>query len=350
MYLPKTGGLTDGKAAPEPSVRNAASKLPPSTRVAKPSASAPPAVPRSASALIAAAGLPMDKLSASIVSFARFFSLPLKPELMAAIRRQTLAPSPAATPSAAQAAAQADTVKTAAEPSPDTGTAAKNREALSLAAAAAESKGVELQPKALEAFAEAVDPDWQKRQDSGGRNQRGQQDKRHQQEEENAPPKTGPAKIAAITAAGLREMALETAGKNPVIAVLNRLPGKNGQRWIVLPFNFDEDGREFNVSMRILLETDNKSSNRAVCMALDIAESEQHWLFMLESSSGLPANRLTVYLQPELPPKAHSSLIRELSDLMEVKPERIFIKNWTESFPYESGCGDDLLRPVNEAV
>jgi hypothetical protein len=340
MYVHKTsgvvGGTTAGKTAPEPSVRT--------TQAAKPSAPASPAVPRSASALIAAAGLPVDKLSASIVSFARFFSLPLKPELMAAIRRQAVALSPAATPSAAQA----DMVKHAAtETAADTGAAAKNREALSLAAAAAESKGVELQPKALEGFAEAVDPDWQKRQDSGGRGRRNKN--HHQQEEKNAPDKTGP-----ITAAGLREMALETAGKNPLLAVLNRLPGKNGQRWIVLPFSFDEGGREFNVSMRILLETD-QASNRATCVALDVTESEQHWLFVLESASGrgaagLPANRLTVYLQPELPAKAHSALVDELSGLMEIKPERILIKNWTESFPYESGRGDDLLYSVNEAV
>jgi hypothetical protein len=30
----------------------------------------------------------VDKLSASIITFARFFSLPIKPESMAAIRRQ----------------------------------------------------------------------------------------------------------------------------------------------------------------------------------------------------------------------------------------------------------------------
>ncbi len=38
-------------------------------------------------------GLPADKISSSIISFARFFSLPLKPELMAAIRRQVFARS-----------------------------------------------------------------------------------------------------------------------------------------------------------------------------------------------------------------------------------------------------------------
>jgi len=353
MYLHKTNGMAAGTPAgkPEPPVRNAA-KPPP--QAAKPSAPVPQApvhstaAPRSTSALIAAAGLPIDKLSASIVSFSRFFSLPLKPELMAAMRHQTLThPSAAAENAPAPNAA-------------DSGAAAKIREALSLAAAAAESKGVELHPKGLEAFAEAIDPEWQKREDTDGHGQRGRRNNnRQQQEEENAPDKTGPAKIAAITAASLKQMALESAEKNPLLSILNRLPGKNGRRWIVLPFSFDEGGREFKVSLRILLEAD-QSPHHAVCMAatcvaLDIAESERHWLFALESANGLlaaglPAKRLSVYLQPELPPAAHAPFARELSDLLEIPLERISIRNRAESFPCESGGADDLLRSINEAV
>jgi len=341
MYLHKTtdvaGGTNAGK--PEPSVRNAVSKSPP-PQAAK--TSAPASAPRSASAVIAAAGLPVDKLSASIISFARFFSLPLKPELMAAMRRQAVAPSPAA---------QADTVKHAAtETAPESGAVAKIREALSLAAAAAESKGIELHPRGLEAFAEAIDPEWQKREDSGEHGQRGWRNKnQHQQEEENAPVKTGP-----MTAAGLKQMALEAAEKDPLLAILNRLPGKNGGHWIVLPFSFDEGGREFNVSMRILLEADQSPNHAAcmaaTCMALDIAESERRWLFALESANGLPANRLAVYLQPELPPSAHAPLARELSDLLGIPFGRISVRNRTEPFPCESGRADDLLRSINEAV
>ena len=360
MYLHKTNGIAAGTTAgkPEPPVRNAASKPPPS-QAAKSSAPVPPvpvhntAVPRSTSALIAAAGLPLDKLSTSIVSFARFFSLPLKPELMAAMRHQTVTH-----PSAA------------AENAPDSGTAAKIREALSLAAAAAESKGIELHPRGLEAFAEAIDPDWQKREDSGGHGDRGRRNKNHQQqEEENAPDKTGPAKIAAITAAGVKQMALESTEKNPLLAILNQLPGKNSRRWIVLPFSFDEGGKEFKVSLRILLEAD-QSPHRAACMAatqlaatcvaatcvaLDIAESERRWLFALESASGLlaaglPTKRLAVYLQPELPPSAHAPFARALSDMLGIPLERVSIRNRAESFPCESGGADDLLRSINEAV
>ena len=49
-------------------------------------------VKQTAASLASASGLPADKLSASIISFARFFSLPLKPNILAAIRRQAFLP------------------------------------------------------------------------------------------------------------------------------------------------------------------------------------------------------------------------------------------------------------------
>ena len=272
------------------------------------------------------------------------------------MRRQALARPSAAQPATANAAAENAPAQNAA----DSAAGAKIREALSLAAVAAESKGVELRPRGLEAFAEAIDPDWQKREDSGGGDGRGRRNNnRQQQEEENAP-----AKIAAITAAGLKQLALESAEKDPLLAILNRLPDKNGRRWIVLPFSFEEGGREFKVSLRILLEAD-QSPNRAACMtaacvaatcvAVDIAEAERRWLFALESTNGLlaaglPAKKLAVYLQPELPPSARAPFARELSGLMQIPLDRVSIRSRAESFPCESGGADDLPRAINEAV
>jgi len=312
-----------------------------------------PIVSRSIPALIAATGLPIDKLSASVVSFARFFSLPIKPELMAAIRRQAVSsPTP-----------QPDSIKLAAAENAAESHAAKSREALLLAAAAAESKGVELHPKGLEAFAEAINPDWQKRQNSGERGRRGRQGKDENEQEKEKVVRND------ISAASIGKMALEAAERNPLLAILNRLPGKNGQRWIVLPFGFCEHGREFKVSLRILLETNNNQTvaencgtSRALCMALDIVdtpiqhhEAERQWLFVWTSENGGAAassvmTRLAVYLQPELPPRTAAFLARTLSESLEIPPEHISIKNRSESFPCEAGCGDDLLRPINEAV
>jgi hypothetical protein len=341
--------MAAGKTVAEPPRQNTAStKAALSSATATPSAVSP-AVARSASALIAAAGLPMDKLSAFIVSFARFFSLPLKPELMTAIRRQALAPS--ATPqSAVSPTAPPAAVSTAADNAPGLETVAKNREALSLAAAAAESKGVELTAQGLEQFAEAIDPDWQKRQNPDERNRKRQHKNTDEQEKESAIPKT-----SLFSAAGIKEMALHAAEKNPLLALLNKLPGKNGQRWMAFPFSFSEDGREYKVSLRILLETEHQTSNHAVRMALDIAENEtgHRWLFVANGPNkyGMPAaSGLTVYLQPELPPQARASFADTLSGLMEIPLERISVKTRPESFPCESGGTDDLLCAINEAV
>jgi len=351
MNIQKAPGNISGKTVPETFAQKVSSKANAAQSPTQPAKSAagavsktpqpavPQAVVRSVSSLISAAGLPADKLSASIISFARFFSLPLKPELLKNIRQQAFAMTPNAAPS--------DNVTAAKDGAPETGTVFKNREALVLAAAAAEGKGVELQTKGLEAYAQAVDPEWRQRQDSGQGDQRGKR-KREDNEKERDPLQ----KTAAMSAAGLEKLALEGAEKNPLLAILNRLPEKDGKRWIVLPFDFSDNGREFKVSLRILLET-GKTVDRAGCMALDIAirdivengNAEKRRLFVLE-----PANRLSVYIRPEISSVQQTELVRELSALLEIAPERIFIKTQTEAFPFEAGLGDDLLRSIDEAV
>jgi len=330
LPLQKTSAsITGGKTALEPSVKNAASKAE-AAQSAKTSVSL--SAPKSASAIAAAAGLPSDKLSSAIVLFARFFSLPLKPQTLAAIRRQAFMPPPPQPVSENSAAVkEASAVTTA-----------KAREALSLAAAAAESKSVELSPKGLEAYAEAVDPEWQRRHDGGERRRKRQ----NKSQNERVNQEKAPRKAAHITASALEKMALDSAGKDPLLAVLNKLPGKNGQRWIVLPFDFSEEKRDFRVSMRILLED---KTSRAACMVLDAAESgetERRWLFMLESANNR-AMRLTACIQPELAPKEQRALKDELSLLLEIPHERVFVKSYGEPFPFEAGGGDNL-RSIDE--
>ena len=335
MNIQKTPGNFNSKPAAQSPTQNA-----------KHAASAVSKVPqaaaqRSISSLISAAGLPADKLSASIISFARFFSLPLKPELLKNIRQQAFEAAPNAAPPEPVPAAEES------GPQPKSGIVFKNREALSFAAAAAEGKGVELQPKGLETYAQTVDPDWRRRQDSEQGDHRGKRKREGSEKEEGHLQKT-----AALTAAGLEKIALEGAGKDALLAILNRLPGKDGKRWVVLPFDFSDNGREFKVSLRILLET-GKTVNRADYMALDIAirdikengKTDKRRLFVLE-----PANRLSVCVQPEISKKEQAELVRELSELLEIAPERIFIKTKTEAFPFEADCGNDLLRSVDEAV
>jgi hypothetical protein len=308
------------------SAAGAVFKTPPSSSTQVPA--------RSISSLIAAAGLPADKLSASIISFARFFSLPLKPELLKNIRQQTFA--------MAANAVSSETTPAAAK-SEQGGQNAQ--EARALAATAAEGKGVELKPEGLEAYAQEIDPEWRKRQDSEPHDRRRNKD--NDEKEEGTSQKT-----AAITAESLEKNALEWAEKNPLLAILNRLPEKDGKRWLVLPLDFSDNGVEYKVSLRILLEA-GKNVDHAGCMALDIVshstvengKTEKRRLFVLE-----PANRLSVYLQPEITFAQQVSLVRELSALLEIAPERIFVKAQTESFPFEADCGNDFLRSIDEAV
>jgi len=317
-------------------------------QAAKPAASAfsktPPSAAqqaRSVSSLISAAGLPQDKLSASLISFARFFSLPLKPELLKHIRQQAFSMTPNVTssshvPKAGNSVVEAETVF-------------KSRETLSLAASAAESKGVEIQQKGLETYAQAINPELNRGQDGEQSEKRGQR-KKNDDDNDNDSEKTSSRKAAAISAGSLEKMALEEMEKNPLLEILNRLPEKDGKRWIVLPFDFSDKDREFKVSLRILLETD-KTESRACCMALDIVirnisgKAEKKRLFVLE-----PANRLSVYLQPEITPVQQTALIRELSALLEIDPDHIFIKAKKESFPFENEGVGDLLGSIDEAV
>jgi hypothetical protein len=324
----KNGGkAASGRAASPQTAAATAVKLP-----------AQGALPRSIPALVAAAALPADRLSVSIVTFARFFSLPLKPDLMAAIRRQAIAqtPMPQTTPADSAAAGK--------------------RVTLALSAAAAESKGVELNLKGLEAYAGAIDPDWDEkdpfsgrhgsRQGSGGRDPHEKQ--HNDQEKESADEKAG-----VLQGPELKKLALESAEKDPLLAILNRMPGKNGRRWVVLPFDYSSNGRDFRVTLRIMLEGENPAGNQAGSMILDIAEcpaaheSPGRWLFAAESA-GSAINRLAVYLKLELPPQSHAQCITELSGIMGILPGNISIQSFEGDFPCESGCGTDFS--LDEAV
>jgi len=116
----------------------------------------------------------------------------------------------------------------------------------------------------------------------------------------------------------------------------------------VLPFDFPQDDPEYRVSMRILLD---EAANRAVCMTLDIAENAadgRRWSFMLECANEKPVS-LTSYISPDLSPNAQSRLLRELSSLLEIPPERVHVKNTGGSFPCETERSEQFSS-IDEAV
>ena len=290
-------------------------------------------VSRSVSGLVAATGLPADRLSAAIVSFARYFSLPLKPELLAALRRQAFAPAAAQTTPVVPG--ETGRVWEASLPKE----APLMKEAYALAAAAAEGKGVELTPRGLEAYALAIDPDRQEQRGEGHNR------KRHKERDDKA---QDAAAKKTISARELRDMAIESAEKDPLLSLLNRLPGKNNRRWLVFPFHFSD--REFRVTLRILLEGESQRENQA--LSVDIAESGEHerrWLFAAEAEGG-SVRRLTVFFQPRLPARSCARFARELSGFTGIPTGHISVQEFSEPFPCESGRGNDLLRSINEAV
>jgi len=353
LHIQKASGDPAGKTAHEKPVKNIQGKntvpqTPAQVKAAgtqpvqsKPSAAAVSSI----SSLISSAKLPADKLSASVILFARFFSLPLKHEVLTAIRRQAFTPQ-------STAASQNETAKSAItqtellkqEKPENTGNSIlteKNKLAFSLAAAAAESKGAELETKGLELYANAIDPDMEKRRDANSHDRRRnkKQDEQKKDEDFNS---------VSVNGNTLKKTALESAEESPLLYILNRLPGRDNQRWIVLPFDINENGRNYRVSLRILPETLNHIS----LMALDIAETgdlDKHSIFTLEAADG-KINTLNIYMQPELSPKAKHRLRHDLSALLNIPAEHVSVRDDNDSFPLESGSRNELVYSVDEVV
>ena len=304
-------------------------------------------------------GLPADRLSNSIVSFAKFFSLSLNPALLAHIRTMSLSAGSAR--STQSGGARLDPAKEAAQPGPGQETV-NTREPFALAALAAADKGLSLSPAALEEYAAAIDPEQQDRRNKEQPDGRETSADGRQRDE---PEQGGSAGAEADSSMRLKGQFIEYAGKYPALDVLNRFPGKNGQRWLVLPLSWIENGALFRISLRILLDGDNAARR----MSLDILTScngadERRWLFIIDreqpdSSAGTAGrrgsggfagiSRLRVLHKPEQSRGKMKSLARKLSLCMGLPRECIFIRNYTDS-DFAADSRDDVLLSINKEV
>ena len=312
----------------------------------------------SSAVLFKTLGLPVDRLSSSILSFAQFFSLPLEPGLLAKIRRQAL--TAGQPPQTEQTQPERSAQPRSSEGSPQS-LSFKAREALSFAAFAAASKGVELTPAGLENYASVMDTESpidneRRKQGSNKRNPEGSKKQEAQSPEISA---TGGL-------SGLKALIFREAEQNPLLRVLNRLPGRNGQRWLVFPFSFIEQGEEYRLCLKILLdETSNQrlSNNglTAGLMTLEItigsvgkdavgkSGSKQRWLFVMDTENGVNP-RLRVCLEPLSPKRVLKSLVSELSQSLQIAPERITIQNFADSSPFSTFRQNKVLLSINEEV
>jgi hypothetical protein len=235
------------------------------------------------------------------------------------------------------------------------------REALALAAAAARDKGAVLSARGLGDYARSlmepsltglspaeqleVDPDGGNGSDSSGSdNGTGSGDRKGQGKNHLSPDE-------------LKEKVSEISEKNPLLNLLNRLPGKNGQRWIVLPFSFTGEGIEYRVSLRILLrETSLQWPNGSIpakigadYLNLDISGGDRRRRFII-TREGDDFSRIKLLLWPPEKKRAVKSMQKALACLFQLQPEQVIITNSSEFPPFAENSEDEVLPYVNKEV
>jgi hypothetical protein len=265
--------------------------------------------------LAASLGIPGDSLQAAILSFSRYFSLPLEPGLLLKLRREVLS------------------LKTP-------------REAGALGAAAAADKGVELSPRGLEDYAAAIegflrDPGGDSRGSTGEKDER-----RNRASPEGEYPGKGVPEPELPEGGDLRERALRGEEDLPLLGLLNRLPGRDGRRWIVFPFTWSSGGVAFRISLRLLFNTDGYDDHRVLRLALDIRNERRRWSFTLDKPGEAEAET-RVSLSPSLPEAAAETLRAELQDLLGPLGGSLEIAGDSSLF---GDSKNDALLSVNEEV
>jgi hypothetical protein len=307
--------------------------------------------------LSAALGLPQDRLSASLISFLKYFSLPLDAGVIEKLRRQVLA---------------AESLKRPGEPlsigveqgEKGLKTGEAGREALALGAAAAIDKGVKLTGEALGEYAAAMDPEkerlpWEEDPQEGGsgpetgengggsgQNKRRENKKTKNDKNHALPPEPRQDKVPEIE--DIRKIYEKEEMKKELIGLLNKIPGKNGQRWIALPFRFFNQGVEFKVSIRILLKETGLFCQSGH-LAVDIAGPFRRWLFTLDKPLKGGA-RLEAAVSPPLPRRDFQALERELQADLGALAEHISLRNSMEKTDFTTNSEIKHLPSVNEEV
>jgi hypothetical protein len=238
--------------------------------------------------------LPQDKLSSALLPLIKFFSLPLDTKLIHRLRQETLSLKPG------------------------------SEEALrsgAFAAVAAAGKGLILSTEALAKYAAAIAGDEGNSGDPGGTWDATDQESGAETGANGNPQGGAREDRGDNNDAGLGRRLVEgIEGRNPLLGILNKLPGKDGRRWIVLPFAFNSGGVDFKVSLRILLADTNTIPWKTECLALDITTAYHRWSFTLEdaqeASPGVFGRALVgVYPSPERP-SVLEGLLQELLGTM----------------------------------
>jgi hypothetical protein len=260
-------------------------------------------------AAAAALGLPQDALTNALLSFTRFFSVTPEPTLLTNLRKDVLQSSPSSPKNAKEKAAM---------------------ESRALAVSAAFDKGVSLSRECLDEYAAVP----------GGsdfsEDQKRRKEHSFNQKEE---PKAEDVKK-------LFEDSGQNEGEKHFLDFLNRIPGKNGQRWIVWPFNYCSGGTELNVLVRILI----KEPLNHLILA-DIVGPKRKWHFIFDKN-GKEKLVVNLYVFPGFPKGELKSLQKEMCRTFKNLAPETEVHIWNDEEPPFPAAGLDggTLLTVDEEV
>ena len=242
--------------------------------------------------------LPQDGLSTALIGFARSFSLPLEPALLARLRREALTLKARHGGGFAESAA--------------------------LAAVAAAGKGVRLSGEALEQYARAIDPEYaageqdshkdgEEQSSGGGGAPFGEQGGDTRKERQDSAGREESVRLIREILEKALKLVRESGRTDPDLpesespaGFLNRLPGRDGNFWMVFPFKINSKKLAIHLSVWILLLSGVYSQREASGqiagnfpggMTINAVGKKSRWVFSIKNPGGSGA-RTRVWVSP----------------------------------------------------
>jgi hypothetical protein len=131
----------------------------------------------------------------------------------------------------------------------------------------------------------------------------------------------------------LRNLARKVEAGEPLLELLNRIPGKDGKRWLVIPVPLEDGGAGLQVTLRFLLSPRTGDVEQ---MTLEINGEKRRWLFNCR-----PGEVLQAALWPETGEGERARLEQELAGCLGLPPGGIKITGWNPVFAPD--CRNDLF-------
>jgi hypothetical protein len=249
-------------------------------------------------------GLPKDALSAALLVFARFFSLSADKALIGSLRREILELLKSSTPGTAEEKAAL--------------------EAKAMAAVVAADKGINLAPAALERYARFLMPasfmpqfmtKATEGKDAPSHKTAATSQDRGEKSSGVSRGEAGDDSLEEMPEAEeLRAIARAQMGEDGFLDLLNYLPGKNGQYWLVFPFNINVKGVELKVLLRVLQSERGSVPGSLPApengqLIADISGPKRQWRCFVNNNAGKFRADIRVY--PEYPQRALDQLRKQ---------------------------------------